>query len=205
MKLVVFSLLLLFAFSSTFGQNTEPIPNLLYENFVKAYDELDAEKLANLYTINAEALNLYDRSNPNSLKGKEDIKKYFAKFFQAIKDNNQKLQLTFKIIDRKKVGDNVLDNGFYRLEVLSPNKPSSFSFGKLSTVLELQDGVWKFKTDATTNTDFIEYENAGHKTIPERVELLYPQYYDELLGDYVTETNQIIVIGRSQVRLYRLF
>ncbi|MBK8051741.1 MAG: alpha/beta hydrolase [Saprospiraceae bacterium] len=205
MKLVVFSLLLLFAFSSTFGQNTEPIPNLLYENFVKAYDELDAEKLANLYTINAEALNLYDRSNPNSLKGKEDIKKYFAKFFQAIKDNNQKLQLTFKIIDRKKVGDNVLDNGFYRLEVLTPNKPSSFSFGKISTVLELQDGVWKFKTDATTNTDFIEYENAGHKTIPEREELLYPQYYDELLGDYVTETNQIIVIGRSQVRLYVYF
>lgn len=44
------------------GQSTVPDPNDLYLNFVKAYDVLSAEKLANLYIKDAEALNLYDHS-----------------------------------------------------------------------------------------------------------------------------------------------
>jgi pimeloyl-ACP methyl ester carboxylesterase len=188
-----------------FGQQTEQSPDILYENFIKAYDDLSAEKIADLYTDKAEVLNLYDADKSNSLKGQAEVKKYYQDFFQIFKSKNQKLILTFKITDRKKVDANILDNGFYRLEILTPANPSSFTFGKFSTVLELQNNVWKFKTDATTNTDFSEYENAISNTIPQRDELLYAQFYDELLGDYVTEENQIIVIGRSQSRLYAYF
>ena len=203
MKLVF----ILFLFSTTicFGQKTEPNADLLYENFTKAYDELSAEKLANLYTNNAEVLNLYDGNNPNSMKGQIEVKNYYADFFQSINSNKQKLLLTFKIINRKRVGENILDNGFYRLEIITPNKPSSYGFGKFSTILEQQNGAWKFKTDATTNTDFIEYENATSKTIPQREELLYSPFYDELLGSYLTTDNQIIVIGRSQIKLYAYY
>jgi pimeloyl-ACP methyl ester carboxylesterase len=202
---LLFLLLLLFFSSKSFGQQPVQSPDLLYENFTKAYDELSSEKLASLYIDNAEVLNLYDGDKSNSLKGQSEVKNYYSNFFQLFKINNQKLLLTFKVIDRKKVADNILDNGFYRLEIVTSNKPSLFSFGKFSTVLELQNGTWKFKTDATTNTDFIEYENALSKTIPEREELLYPQFYDELLGDYVTEQNQLIVIGRSQIKLFAYF
>ncbi len=198
-------ILLLLSTTFSFGQQTEPNADFLYENFTKAYDELSAEKLADLYTYNAEALNLYDGGSPNSIKGQQEIKKYYTKFFQSVKENNQILSLTFKIIDRNKIGDNILDNGFYQLEIITPNKPSSFSFGKFSTVLEVQNKEWKFKTDATTNTDFIEYENAGNKTIPQRDELLYSSFYDELLGSYLTDDNQIIVIGRSQIKLYAFY
>jgi pimeloyl-ACP methyl ester carboxylesterase len=203
MKLTYF----LFALLTTpcFGQEAEPSPDLLYENFTKAYDELSAEKIATLYIDKAEALNLYDGENPTSMIGQSEIKRYYADFFQSFKTNNQQLRLTFKIVDRKKADNNLIDNGFYRLEIITTNKPSFFSYGKFSTVLELQNDTWKFKTDATANTDFIEYENATSKTIPEREELLYPPFYDELLGDYVTETNQLIVIGRSQVKLYAYF
>ena len=58
----------------------------------------------------------------------------------------------------KKIDETELDNGFYRLEIITPNKPSSYAFGKFSTVLELKNNAWKFRTDATTNTDFVEYE-----------------------------------------------
>jgi pimeloyl-ACP methyl ester carboxylesterase len=201
---ILFVLLIIFS-SKCFGQQIEQSPDLLYENFTKTYHELNSEELANLYIDKAEVLNLYDADNSNSMKGQREIKKYYESFFTSFKEKNQKLLLTFKIVDRKKVGENVLDNGFYRLEIITLNKPSIFSFGKFSTVLELQNGAWKFKTDATTNTEFIEYENAISKTIPERVELLYPQFYDELLGDYVTEKKQLIVIGRSQTRLYAYF
>lgn len=184
------------------GQQSEANPDLLYENFTKTYDELNAEKITELYTDNAEVLNLYDGGNPNSIKGQQEIKKYFADFFQHCKKNNQKLLLTFKIIDRKKIGDDILDNGFYQLEFITPNQPSIFSFGKFSTVLKLVNGEWKFKTDATSNTEFMDYENAVSKTIPQRDELLYSTFYDELLGSYLTKDNQIIVIGRSQIKLY---
>lgn len=200
----VFVLLL---FSTTFciAQDIEPSADLLYESFTIAYDELSAEKLANLYTNNAEVLNLYDRSKPNSMKGQIEVKSYYNDFFQSIKINNQELLLTFKIIDRKKNGGNILDNGFYRLEIITPNKPSDISFGKFSTVLELQNGAWKFKTDATTNCDFIEYENAVSKTIPEREELLYSPFYENFLGSYLTTENQLIVIGCSQIKLYAYY
>jgi pimeloyl-ACP methyl ester carboxylesterase len=203
MRLILLTLFILS--TNCFGQQKEPSPDTLYSNFVKAYDELNAEHLTNLYTDNAEALNLYDNSNSNSLKGKQEIKEYYERFFQSIKNQNQKLVLTFKIVSRRKVNENFLDNGFYRLEIVSPNKPSIFSYGKFSTILELHNNYWQFKTDATTNTEFNEYENALSKTIPEREELLYADFYDELLGSYVNRENQTIVIGRSQIKLYAYF
>jgi pimeloyl-ACP methyl ester carboxylesterase len=203
MRLTFFLMILLS--SLCFGQQTEQIPDLLYEKFAKGYDELNAESIAKLYTNKAELLNLYDKENPNSVKGQNEIQKYFQNFFQTYKAVNKKIQITFKITDRKKIDESILDNGFYRIGILTENKPTFYYYGKFSTVLEFNDNVWKFRTDASNNTDFEEYENAISKTIPEREELLYPQFYDELLGDYITENNQLIVIGRSQIKLYAYF
>lgn len=203
MKLSLFLFILLTSYC--FGQKAEQSPDLLYEKFARGYDELNAENIAKLYTNNAEFLNLYDKEPPNSVKGQNEIRKYFQTLFQTYKAVNKKIQITFKITDRKKVDETILDNGFYRIGVLTENKPIFYYYGKFSTVLEFNDNVWKFRTDASNNTDFEEYENAISKTIPEREELLYPQFYDELLGDYITETNQLIVIGRSQVKLYAYF
>lgn len=200
MKILFFLFYLL-----TFTGFAQQSPDALYENFTKAYDELNAEKIANLYVEHAEMLNLYDGGNANSTKGRSEIRKYFQDFFQRVKSKNQQLRLTFKVIDRKKNGEYSLDNGFYRLEILTPNKPSAFGFGKFSTILQQENDQYKFKTDATTNTDFEEYENAIVNTIPTREELLYPPFYDELLGDYITNNKQIILIGRSQSRLYAYF
>ena len=188
-----------------FGQQTEQNPDLLYEKFAKGYDALNGDNITKLYTSNAELLNLYDKENPNSVKGQNNIQKYFQNFFQMYKTENKKIQITFKITDRKKVDEAILDNGFYRIGILAENKPSFYYYGKFSTVLEFDANVWKFRTDASTNTDFEEYENAVSKTIPEREELLYPPFYDELLGDYVTQDNQLMVVGRSQSRLYVYF
>lgn len=200
MKLLIsFFAILLF---TTLGITQQRDPNLTYKLFTEAYDSLDAESLANLYSANAELLNLYDGSMPNSRIGRAEIFKYYSNFFENIRSQNQKLYLSFKIQKRDTVGNKILDNGFYKLEVLTPNKPSQFGFGKFSTILQYEDNSWKFKTDATTNVDFIEYENSDQKAIPEREELLHPEYHDQFLGTYVNESNQTIVIGRSQLRLF---
>jgi pimeloyl-ACP methyl ester carboxylesterase len=198
---VILLLLSIFPISAFSQQSLDS----LYFNFTKAYEKLDAGIIEKLYTQDAEMLNLYDGENSNSLKGNSVIKSYFERFFQKFKSENQSLNLTFKIKERKNLDSHILDNGFYRLEILTPNKPPVFTFGKFSTVLELEKGQWKFKTDATTNIDFLEFENALTSTIPIREELLYPAFYDELLGDYVNEKNELIVIGRSQARLYAFF
>jgi pimeloyl-ACP methyl ester carboxylesterase len=203
MKFIFFSFILLT--SLCFGQQTDQSPDFLYEKFSKGYNDLNADHIANLYTNKAELLNLYDKESPNSVKGKNEIQQYFQNFFQTYKAVNKKLQITFKITSRKKIDENILDNGFYRVGILTENKPTFYYYGKFSTILEFTEDVWKFRTDASNNTDFEEYENAISKTIPQREELLYPQFYDELLGDYITENNQLIVIGRSQTRLYAYF
>lgn len=203
MRLLFFLLILLT--SHCFGQQNEQNPDLIYEKFAQGYDELNAENIARLYTNNAEIINLYDKENPNSVKGQVEILKYFQNFILPYKKANKKIEITFKIVNRKKVDENILDNGFYRIGILTENKPTIYYFGKFSTILEFSDKVWKFRTDASNNTDFEEYENAISSTIPKREELLYSTFYDELLGDYVTENNQLIVIGRSQIKLFAYF
>lgn len=153
-----------------FSQNEikEPDPDILYKKFTEAYDELDADSISELYTHNASILNLYDSKNPNSINGTDNIKNYFRNFFNYFKKNNRKLQLTFKIINRKKRDNTFLDNGYYRLEILTTDKSNPVIFGKFSTVIVLENEKWKFSIDASTDSDFMEYENAGGGLILKR-------------------------------------
>lgn len=195
-------LFLIILCSNCFGQSN---PDLLYENFVKAYADSDANLITSLYLANAEILNLYDESHPSSIKGEKDIRRYYTEFFQQFKEGKQTLELTFKIAERKKVQNVILDNGYYKLEILTPNSPPTTTYGKFSTVLEFVENTWRFRTDATTNTNFIDFENVNTPTIPKRDELLNADFYDNLLGNYVSGDNQLIVIGRSQIRLFAYF
>lgn len=201
MKRIYALLLFISVYSTAFC--TEPDP--LYHSFATAYARLDTSLIKELYLKDAEVLNLYDGEPAQSLKGTAAIEVYYNSFFESFRKNHQQLVLTFKIHSRNKEGAYLLDNGFYQLEIVTPGKPSSFLFGKFSTVLATENGAWKFKTDATTNTDFKDYEDETAVPIPKREELLYAPFYDQLTGDYITTDDELIVIGRSQVRLFAYF
>ncbi|MEM8846068.1 MAG: hypothetical protein AAGD17_03095 [Bacteroidota bacterium] len=141
--------------------------NRPYEDFSLAYSALDAEILTTTYIHNAVLLNLYDNRQPNSIIGAEDIKQYFADFFKRLKENNQSLTLTFKIIDRTIKDSVVYDNGYYKLVSSGPDIPERISHGKLSTVLIRDDGRWKFKVDSNSNTDQKEYVSAKAGSMPQ--------------------------------------
>ncbi len=204
MKTLIIALLFLTTYC--FAQSPDSTnPDDLYLEFVESYAQFNSEGVANLYVSDATLLNLYDSETPNSVRGQGAIKKHFSTFFSDFIRKKQKLLLTFKLIDRKINDKLILDNGVYRLEIMSENLPKSTHFGKFSTVLELVDNKWRFKTDASTNTNFEEFDNAIGKFMPQRDEILYPEYYDTFLGDYQSDENQLIVIGRSQSRLYAYF
>lgn len=160
MKLQLKTLLLMVISIRGFGQDNVPNPNATYENFSMAYKNLNAEILGQTYVNDGVLLNLYDSTEPNSVVGSNEIKIYFDRFFNTIKEKGQQLQLSFKLIDRKKEGSTIYDNGYYKLIILSNGKTEYTGHGKLSTILVLDDGSWKFKVDSNCNTTQEEFENA---------------------------------------------
>ena len=167
MKTAVAVLFLILLSTSIQAQNETSEVNRPYEDFTLAYSTLDAEVLTTTYIDNAVLLNLYDNRQPNSIIGAEDIKQYFADFFKRLKENNQSLTLTFKIIDRTIKDSIIYDNGYYKLVSSGPDVPERISHGKLSTVLVRDEGRWKFKVDSNSNTDQKEYENAKAGSMPQ--------------------------------------
>lgn len=151
-----------------YTQTVEHNPNQVYENFAQAYLEMDADGIDRLYTKDAALLNLYDSSNPNSIRGNEEIENFFSGMFARFGKNGQKLELTFKIIDRNRIDDTILDNGFYTLTIHGSDQTKTVSYGKLSAILKLEKEGWKFMIDANSNTDESEYHNAEGNEIPRR-------------------------------------
>lgn len=164
------SMLFLLCLTVSFGQQDESNANRPYENMSTAYRSLDSKLLSDSYTEKAVLLNLYDSSNPNSIKGNKEINAYFENFFQGFRQRGQTMSLSFKIIDRQKIEESIYDNGFYNLTIYTPDKPDYNSYGKLSTILVLDEGHWKFNIDSNSNTDKEEYDKA------EVGELVQPKY-----------------------------
>ncbi len=145
--------------------------NQLYENFSKSYTTLDTQQIANCYANEAWVINLYTNGKPNLLQGKENIRKYYKDFFDGIQKNNQKLRLTFKVVERKKNNTpktNIADAGYYKLEVLENNIVVQTGYGKFATVLHLKKKRWIFETDATSDAKATEFEEVNGVTIPEK-------------------------------------
>lgn len=149
-----------------YAQTTEHDPDRLYTDFARAYRDKDADQIDRLYTTEAVLLNLYDSSSPSSVRGNAEIAKFFGRMFERIEKNGQRLQLAFKIVDRKKMGSTILDNGFYILTVQGKDSVSSISYGKLAAVLNLDKEGWKFAVDANSNTDEQEFRQAQGMEIP---------------------------------------
>jgi ketosteroid isomerase-like protein len=156
MKTVVYFLCFLGHFCCAQGN-----PDLLYENFTKGYAALDPGLVAAQYVAEAELFNLYDGALPTSVKGKTEIHQFFADFFRERKQENQTLNLVFKVVARRKVGDLIFDNGYYKLIIAAPGASPFTSYGKFSTILQWDGTTWKFKADANTNTTAEEYDSGG--------------------------------------------
>ena len=152
-------LLLLFPLTSGAQVATDG-PDSLYAAFSEAYARLDSHAIAERYTEDAVLLNLYDGSAPNSLSGREAIGAYFTAFFRQIAANGQRMELTFRVTDRRAVDDYYLDNGYYRLAYHREGREPIETYGKFSTVVVPSATGYRFRTDATTNAAAEEYRAA---------------------------------------------
>ncbi|MEM6737747.1 MAG: hypothetical protein AAF620_16915 [Bacteroidota bacterium] len=134
--------------------------NAAYSNFIQGYKHLNAEIISYSYSENALLINVYYGSEPKSFKGRESIYNFFADTLTLAKQQKVSLKIIFKITDRQLVNETILDNGYYKLEVSSPNQEKSERFGKFSIVLIQELDQWKFSVDTNASSTKEEYQTA---------------------------------------------
>lgn len=140
------------------GAKAQSTPDSLYTYFSGAYAQLDPAAIASLYTEDALAFNLYRYEAPLTLQGRKEILENFTQFFQGFQKKGLQLKLTFKVSSRRKLGDEYLDNGYYKLEVGQNGVVTQTFYGKFATVLRQVNGRWLFRSDATSDMNADEYE-----------------------------------------------
>ena len=117
----------------------------VYTSFAEGYRKLDADMVAGLYAENA----AYLPPGSNVLIGREKIAKNFADFFSSVKQNNGRLEISFRIVQRQVDKNLAYDIGIYTLTSFNEKGESSKGTGKFVVVGKREkNGIWRFQVDA---------------------------------------------------------
>ncbi len=133
------------------AERSQPAPDeaaldAVYARFSEAYEKLDPQIVANLYTEDARYLSGGDG---DMLRGRPAILDNFASFFTRSKENGVALRIAFRVVDRALSGDLAYDVGYYRLVSKKSDGEERTSVGKFVTVAKRQaDGAWQFHVDS---------------------------------------------------------
>jgi ketosteroid isomerase-like protein len=136
---------------------TQTAQDAVYAQFTRAYKSLDSKAITDLYTQNAVVTNLYRHDAPSTIVGSLEISAYFKSFFEQFDPRNQQLELVFKVSQRRKIGNEYFDNGFYRLIIFKNKDIIQTLYGKFATIIVQENGKWKFRSDATSDADPDEF------------------------------------------------
>lgn len=146
--------------SSSVQLSEEIAPNAPYQRFCQGYETLNAKIIAETYAQEAILLNLYNGSSPSSFQGRDSIGSFFMETFNTAKERGLGLEIVFKVTMRQEQENQILDNGFYRLNVTSTEQATDYRYGKFSIVLEIESGLWKFAVDANASATEEEFKEA---------------------------------------------
>lgn len=116
----------------------------IYRKFSKAYDDLDAKAVADLYTGNAAYL-----SPGSEIRiGNDRILESFTRSFESVKNRKERRSIRFRIFQREVVGDLGYDVGIYTLTATGSDGESRTDRGKYVVVTKKgSDGKWRFAVD----------------------------------------------------------
>ena len=130
----------------THESNVKPHQGIdkIYQRFYLAYEKLDAEMVAELYTEDA----FYLVPDQNIKRGRVAILKNFATFFDYNKQAGRTLSITFQIVGRRVENSLGYDVGIYTLRSFKDRKQLAQDQGKFVVVTTKQkNGSWKFALD----------------------------------------------------------
>ena len=115
----------------------------VYAKFSRAYRELDHELVGGLYSPNAS----YLVPDQNILIGRDKITLTFKSFFDQVRSQNGKLEINFRIVQRRVAGDLGYDVGVYTLTQTDSAGKKGTGQGKFVVVAVKDGGQWRFQVD----------------------------------------------------------
>lgn len=162
MKKIIFGLIYLLVFagaavSENSAQNVAPEnPQLagevkahrgidsIYKNFSRAYETLEPEAVADLYTENA----AYLAPDDEIITGRRAILENFTSFFEGVRNRGQRISISFRILQRRVEKNIGYDVGIYTLSSFESGKKLGESKGKFVVVaVKSKDGKWRLQVD----------------------------------------------------------
>lgn len=117
----------------------------IYAKFSEAYDKLDAKMVTDLYTENA----LYLTPESGIQRGRAVIFDNFDGFFNSVRESGGKLDISFKIVERRMTTNMGYDVGEFLLTSAGKSGATQTSRGKFVVIaVKLKGGQWKFQLDS---------------------------------------------------------
>lgn len=131
----------------------------VYARMSAAYDSLNLDAIANLYT--EDAVYLPSDEEEALLHGREAVRDNFSDFFAQVKASGNQIGISFRVVKREVVDDVAYDAGYYQVDFTRPDGTSGTSTGKFATVLRrFDDGTWRFAVDAFSDAPEAAYDLA---------------------------------------------
>ena len=104
--------------------------------------------VANLYTDNA----AYLAPDSELTIGRDKVLAEFERFFGGVKQSGGRIEITFRVVQRKISGDLGYDVGIFNLTRIPENGKASSMRGKFFVVaIKDSDGTWRFQADGYNN------------------------------------------------------
>lgn len=154
---ILLGLLLSFAAlaSNSAQQNDDTAINQIYHVSAEAFDKLNANLIADIYTDNANYIP--ERHDKEIVRGRDSIFVLYDKFFNKIRKKNARIEVDFRVLDRSRSGDSVTDVGYYLIRfhpAADTGEPISEYAGKFVTVAKKQaDGKWLLNLDSSNRAE----------------------------------------------------
>ncbi|GAA5188557.1 YybH family protein [Ferrimonas gelatinilytica] len=148
---ILFPLLLITSLPSH-GSNIDDLLNPIYDQFVDAYQTLNADPLVARYSNDACMMGVSEREG--FYEGREAIREAYQRWFDKVRQREATIDIRFRVVNRTLRGDMATDAGYYLIRY-QPNqeneKPASEFAGKFIMNFHREsDDYWSVSVDSAT-------------------------------------------------------
>lgn len=117
----------------------------IYAEFSVAYDELDADKVANLYAPDALT---GSPGGPGFVRGRAGARADFQRFFDHTREQGASIAIRFRFVERRRAPGLATDVGYFAITTTQGDSTRSGA-GKFVAILAPDSqGQWRFTVDS---------------------------------------------------------
>ncbi|MCL1089423.1 DUF4440 domain-containing protein [Shewanella profunda] len=140
--------------------------NANYPKFIKAFTALEAEVTRDIYAEDASYLS--ESQSKEIYYGRENIVGIYQKFFDKIRTKKAHIDVDFRILNRKIMGNSAIDTGYYLVRFYpaeETGEPVSEFAGKFAIgTRKVATDLWQITLDTNNRAEPSFYHNA--KPVP---------------------------------------